>query len=93
MGTPKVMRLIDGHTGRMQCKVCGAEHYASIKPMSGGQYYRGSWQCIHGCKLSDMETPEWQGTQLAKIREDVKLYAEFCKGRDWGIPAHNKISR
>jgi hypothetical protein len=51
MGTPKVMRLIDMYTGRMECKVCGAEHYASIKPQSNGHYYRGSWQCQYGCKI------------------------------------------
>ena len=51
MGTAKVMDLIDPYTGRMRCKVCGQEHLASIKPMSNGHYYRGSWQCMHGCKL------------------------------------------
>jgi phage/plasmid primase-like uncharacterized protein len=51
MATKKVMRLVDGRTGQMQCKVCGATHYASIKPRSEGQYYRGSWQCVYGCRL------------------------------------------
>lgn len=53
MGTPKVMALIDPYTGRMRCKVCGAEHFANIKPRSEGKYYRGSWQCQYGCKLED----------------------------------------
>lgn len=47
------MKLIDGRTGQMQCRVCGAEHYASIKPHSNGAYYRGSWQCVNGCKLDE----------------------------------------
>lgn len=40
------MELIDPYTGRMRCKVCGAEHCASIKPRSGGRCYYGSWQCV-----------------------------------------------
>jgi hypothetical protein len=55
MATPKPMKLIDPMTGHMQCKVCGSEHYASIRPRSNGRYQRGSWQCVNGCK------PERQG--------------------------------
>jgi len=51
--TKKVMKLVDGHTGRMICRVCGSEHYASIKSQSDGRYYRGSWQCQYGCKPED----------------------------------------
>lgn len=50
MSTSKVMKLIDPSTGKMRCTVCGAEHFASIKPQSGGLYYRGSWQCVNRCK-------------------------------------------
>jgi hypothetical protein len=50
MGKRKVMKLVDPQTGRMVCRVCGAEHWANIKPNSGGHYYRGSWQCVYGCK-------------------------------------------
>jgi hypothetical protein len=56
--TAKVMRLLDPHTGLMECQVCGLRHFASIKPDSGGQYYRGSWQCHHGCKLEDQTTSD-----------------------------------
>ncbi len=49
----KVMKLIDPNTGLMECQVCSERHYASIRPSSGGKYYRGSWQCVNGCKLSD----------------------------------------
>lgn len=37
----------------MKCEVCGAIHIASIKPLSGGKYYRGSWQCLNKCKLPE----------------------------------------
>ena len=49
----KVMKLIDVNTGKMQCKVCGAIHWASVRPQSNGNFYRGSWQCQNGCKLED----------------------------------------
>jgi len=49
--TPKVMKLVDGRTGEMVCRVCGSSHLANLK--HGGNYYRGSWQCRNGCKLED----------------------------------------
>ena len=50
------MKLIDAYTGRLQCKVCGSEHYASIKPRSRGRYYRGSWQCSNqNCEANQMK--------------------------------------
>jgi len=51
--TKKVMKLLDATTGLMECTVCGHRHYAKIRPNSGGNYYRGSWQCANGCKLED----------------------------------------
>jgi len=48
----KVMRLIDPYTGCMECKVCGARHFANLR--RGGYYRRGSWQCQYGCKLDDL---------------------------------------
>lgn len=52
MSTPKVMRLLNASTGLMECRVCGDVHLADLR--SGGHYRRGSWQCSHGCKLSDL---------------------------------------
>jgi hypothetical protein len=49
--TKKIMKLVNKHTNEMQCKVCGAIHWALIEPCSGGKFYRGSWQCQNGCKL------------------------------------------
>lgn len=58
MSTPKVMKLIDPSTGRMECKVCGAEHYANLRPnREGGGYKRGCWQCVNGCKLPPRTSP------------------------------------
>jgi hypothetical protein len=45
------MELINEYTGEMQCKVCSAIHWASIKPRSNGRFHRGSWQCQNGCKI------------------------------------------
>ncbi len=56
--TKKVMRLLDPFTGLMECKVCGTRYAASIRPGSGGKYYRGSWQCLNGCKLPSPEPPQ-----------------------------------
>ena len=50
MATPKVMKLVDPSIGRMKCTVCASEHYASVKPHSDGQFYRGAWQCLNGCR-------------------------------------------
>lgn len=51
MGTPKVMKLLDHNTGLMECRVCRARHIANLA--SRGRYKRGSWQCVHGCKIKD----------------------------------------
>lgn len=39
--------LVDRLTGQMQCKACGKEWYGNLA--SGGNYYRGAWQCPNGC--------------------------------------------
>ncbi len=49
--TSKTMKLLDPSTGMMECRVCGAVHFASLQ--SGGHYHRGSWQCRNGCKLPE----------------------------------------
>ena len=59
MATPKVMQLVDPHTGRMVCKVCGSSHDASMK--HGGHYYRGCWQCVYKCKLASKDSPAYNG--------------------------------
>jgi hypothetical protein len=57
--------VVNPWTGEMECKLCGSVHFASIKPMSGGKYYRGSWQCRYGCTLPDRtaaQAPQGSGT-------------------------------
>ena len=49
------MKLIDKNSGLMECRVCGKRHYANIRPLSNGKYYRGSWQCINGCKIENLK--------------------------------------
>jgi len=54
--TKKVMRLLDGRTGLMECKVCGHRHISNLQSKYDRKdgvtrYYRGSWQCQNGCKL------------------------------------------
>jgi hypothetical protein len=46
----KVMKLLDASSGLMECRVCGHRHVANIKPGTNGQFWRGSWQCVNGCK-------------------------------------------
>lgn len=56
MMAKKVMRLIDPSTGMMECKVCGHRHCANLVRYEQGTFYRrGSWQCINGCKLEDLQ--------------------------------------
>jgi hypothetical protein len=46
----KSTKLVDRYHGLMECKVCGQQWLANIKPNSNGKYYRGSWKCPNGCK-------------------------------------------
>ena len=51
MMSEKVMKLIDEYSGIMQCKVCGDVKGRMVQ--SGGRAVKGSWQCQHGCELSE----------------------------------------
>ena len=64
------MKLIDLHTGHMQCRVCGSEHYASVKPGSGGKFHRGSWQCVNKCAPSSSREALARGLPAALHRFD-----------------------
>ena len=67
MATPKVMKLVDPHTSELRCKVCGSVHWGMIK--HGGHFYRGAWQCAHGCKLPSRSEPlAWDGWSQAYIQ-------------------------
>ncbi|MCE7887926.1 MAG: hypothetical protein DYH13_10560 [Alphaproteobacteria bacterium PRO2] len=52
----KVMKEIEPDTGLMQCQICGDYHYANLR--SEGRYKRGSFQCRHGCELSESDREE-----------------------------------
>ena len=56
---PRVMRLIDQHSGRMRCKVCASEHNAILK--HDGSYHYNSWECTFKCKLGDAENKHYNG--------------------------------
>lgn len=68
--TEKVMKLLNPVTGLMKCKVCGARHFANIRPASGGKFYRGSWQCQNGCRL---------GIAIEKDECDKQLVCKIAK--------------
>lgn len=59
------MKLIDQNTGKMECRVCGRIHFANLQP--GGSYFRGSWQCTHGCTWAEWEAMKKEKTKEAKL--------------------------
>jgi hypothetical protein len=64
--TPKLGKLVDPHTGGMECRVCGAYWVANLR--SGGHFRRGSWQCPYGCTpedLQEMKTAQQQNRTTA----------------------------
>lgn len=65
----RVMKLIDVSSGLMECRACGARHTANIKPQSGGKYYPGSWDCVHGCTMEDVRLKELKEKQDVKKNE------------------------
>ena len=73
----KIMRLVDPISGKMECKICGAEHCASIRPDSGGAYYRGSWQCQNGCKFLE-DGKAWNGS--TQKEETLKMQVSHGRG-------------
>ena len=51
------MKLLDMSTGLMQCKICGATHFAQsgrtyVNKLGDrvSSYKRGAWQCQNGCR-------------------------------------------
>lgn len=62
----KVMKLVDPKTGEMECKVCGATHWALLK--YGGRFYHGAWQCKNGCTLDYYSTIERDGNHEVQDR-------------------------
>ena len=70
------MKLVDPTTGKMECTVCGSEHYAHRKPGTNGQFYRGSWQCANGCGIEkDGEQIEGTRGHLDRVQQQTKVGA------------------
>jgi hypothetical protein len=40
------MKLINSNSGEMECRICGSQYWACIRP--GGGYHPCSWQCPNG---------------------------------------------
>ncbi len=60
MATVRVMKLIDEKKRQLECKVCGTQHIARLG--DNGEFFRGSWQCMHRCELpTKTETRAYNG--------------------------------
>jgi hypothetical protein len=72
------MKLMDDHTGLMNCRVCGSEHIASLQ--SGNvrtdgitRYYRGSYQCSYeGCPSNEKQ---WDDQMHRYVKPDWRSLA------------------
>ncbi|HXX55530.1 MAG TPA: hypothetical protein VEI81_05500 [Methanoregula sp.] len=49
--TSNTTRLINPHTGEMQCKICGITFYSAEKPLIGEAYYETEHTCPNGCHI------------------------------------------
>jgi hypothetical protein len=76
MATKKQMKLVDGHTGKMECKTCGSVHYASLR--RGGGYHYGSWQC------SSESCPKKREGIIAAGRLAIAAAFDADEGEDGG---------
>jgi hypothetical protein len=47
--THRATRLINPHTGELQCKICGTTFFSSVKPLVGEVYYETEYTCPKGC--------------------------------------------
>lgn len=63
----KAMRLVDPSTGGMECKSCGAFHFASIS--RGGRYRSGSWQCPNGCSAQEKAANSTRRANFARAKD------------------------
>lgn len=47
---PRTVKILDDWRPIFQCRLCHQIWWPSIRPDSGGRFYRGSWQCPNACK-------------------------------------------
>ena len=45
----RATKLINPHTGELQCKVCGTTFFSRVKPLVGEVYYETEYPCPNGC--------------------------------------------
>jgi hypothetical protein len=69
----KVMKLVNESTGEMECRVCGAHHWANTRP--GGGFKRGAWRCVNGCRGPRGTT--WRYTVFADLPNRQLHHAEL----------------
>jgi hypothetical protein len=50
--THRTTRLINPHTGELQCKICGTSFFSREKPLLGEDYYDKEYHCPNGCTHS-----------------------------------------
>jgi hypothetical protein len=65
------MKVIDGSSGLMECRVCGSRHHASLQ--SGSEradgvtrLFRGSYQCSWEACPSNQK--EWDGSKQRDVK-------------------------
>jgi hypothetical protein len=73
------MKVIDGSSGLMECRVCGSRHRASLQ--SGyfrgdgfTRYHRGSYQCSNEQCPSNQR--EWDEGKQRYVKPDWRKLAE-----------------
>lgn len=71
----KIMKLVDPHSGKMECTICGSEHWANR--VTGGNFRRGSWQCQYGCKFLE-DGKVWNG--FTQKEEALKMQVSYKRG-------------
>lgn len=74
------MKLIDGRTGEMECRICGSVHFASLQSGSHRadgvtRYYRGSWQCSNEDCPSNMK--EWDEAKQRDMKPNWRTLIQL----------------
>ncbi len=49
-------KLINSHTGELECKLCGTRFFSSVRPLNGELYYRTRFRCPKGCEVDKDDT-------------------------------------
>ncbi len=73
------MKLINGHTGLMECRVCGSQHIASLQSghdRADGvtRFHRGSYQCSYERCPSNVK--QWDDQQHRYVKPDWRSFVK-----------------